>query len=164
MMTGGCKGRSQAAAPLEDFSAPFVFGRFQVPADNPLTKEAVELGRRLFYDPRLSANGKVSCSTCHIQRLAFTDGRTTSVGVSGRPLTFNSMSLANLMWGPQHFFWNGRAATLEEQTLVPLQHADEMAQDLGRLVKELSADSKYRELFKTAYGEINPMAITRALA
>jgi cytochrome c peroxidase len=164
MVTGGCKGRRPAATPLADFSAPFVFGRFEVPADNPLTREAVELGRRLFYDPRLSANGKVSCSTCHIQRLAFTDGRPTGVGVSGRPLAFNSMTLANLMWGPQRFFWNGRATALEEQALVPLQHADEMAQDLGRLVAALKADASYRKLFKIAYGEISSAAITRALA
>jgi len=161
---GGCDRRRREATPLSGFSAPFVFGRFQVPADNPLTEEAVELGRRLFYDPRLSATGTVSCSTCHIQRLAFTDGRTTSVGVSGKPLAFNSMSLANLMWGPQHFFWNGRAATLEEQALIPIQHADEMAQDLGRLVVELAADAIYRELFETAYGETSPAAIARALA
>jgi len=161
---GGCNKPRRVATPLTDFSAPFVFGRFQVPTDNPLTVEAVELGRRLFYDPRLSANGKVSCSTCHKQRLAFTDGRTTGVGVSGRPLAFNSMSLANLMWGPQHFFWNGRAATLEQQALVPLQHADEMAQDLGRLVAQLAADATYRKLFETAYGEINSSAIVRALA
>jgi cytochrome c peroxidase len=164
LVTGGCHKPRRVATPLNDFSAPFVFGRFQVPADNPLTKEAVELGRRLFYDPRLSANGKVSCSTCHIQRLAFTDGRTTSVGVSGKPLAFNSMSLANLMWGPQRFFWNGRVASLEEQVLTPLQHADEMAQDLGRLVKQLAADARYRELFEEAYGEISSAAITRALA
>src|SRR5262249_50075010 len=126
--------------------------RFQVPADNPLTRESVELGRRLFYDPRLSGNGKVSCSTCHIQRLAFTDARVTSVGVSGKPLAFNAMSLANLLWGPQHFFWNGRATRLEEQVLTPLQHPDEMAQDLGRLVAQLRADTKYRKLFETAYG------------
>jgi cytochrome c peroxidase len=164
MSTGGCGKRRPTPTPLSDFSAPFVFGRFQVPPDNPLTKEAVELGRRLFYDPRLSANGKVSCSTCHIQRLAFTDGRATSVGVSGRPLSFNSMSLANLMWGPQRFFWNGRTATLEEQVLTPLQHPDEMAQDLGRLVAQLAADSKYRKLFETAYGEISSSTIARALA
>jgi len=164
MATEGCKKQRRVATPLTDFSAPFVFGRFQVPANNPLTREAVELGRRLFYDPRLSANGRVSCSSCHIQRLAFTDGRKTSVGVSGKPLVFNAMSLANLMWGPQHFFWNGRVATLEEQALVPLQHADEMAQDLGRLVKELSADATYRELFETAFGEISPVTIPRALA
>jgi cytochrome c peroxidase len=164
MTGGGCyKGRS-SATPLTDFSAPFVFGRFQVPADNPLTRESVELGRQLFYDPRLSVNGKVSCSTCHIQRLAFTDGRATSVGVSSKPLTFNAMSLANLMWGPQRFFWNGRATTLEEQVLTPLQHPDEMAQDLGRLAKELAVDAKYRKRFETAYGEVSPAAIAKALA
>src|SRR5262249_2879164 len=107
MGAGGGRKRRPAASPPRGFSAPFCFGRFQVPTNNPLTVEAVELGRRLFYDPRLSANGKVSCSTCHIQRLAFTDGRATGVGVSGKPLAFNSMSLANLLWGPQHFFWNG---------------------------------------------------------
>ncbi len=164
MVTGGCRKPRRAATPLTGFSAPFVFGRFQVPADNPLTVESVELGRRLFYDPRLSANGRVSCSTCHIQRLAFTDGRTTGVGVSGRPLAFNSMSLANLMWGPQRFFWNGRAASLEEQALVPLQHADEMAQDLKRLVRQLADDALYRKLFETTYGEISSSTIARALA
>jgi cytochrome c peroxidase len=165
MATGGCHDRPRrTATPLADFSAPFVFGRFQVPDDNPLTQESVKLGRRLFYDPRLSANGKVSCSTCHIQRLAFTDGRATGVGVSGRPLAFNSMSLANLMWGPQRFFWDGRVATLEEQALVPLQHADEMAQDLGRLVAQLGADPTYRKLFEAAYGEISAANIARALA
>jgi cytochrome c peroxidase len=164
LVTGGCHKPRRAATPLADFSAPFVFGRFQVPTDNPLTKESVQLGRRLFYDPRLSANGRVACSTCHIQRLAFTDGRTTGIGVSGRPLAFNSMSLANLLWGPQRFFWNGRVISLEEQALVPLQHADEMAQDLGRLVKELAADARYRELFETAYGGISSGAIARALA
>lgn len=164
LAAGGCDSRHRATTPLSDFSAPFVFGHFQVPADNPLTRESVELGRRLFYDPRLSATGAVSCSTCHIQRLAFTDGRATSVGVSGKPLAFNSMSLANLMWGPQHFFWNGRAATLEEQAVTPIQHPDEMAQDLGRLVARLSADADYREMFEAAYGEVSESAITRALA
>ncbi len=107
--------------PLSGFVAPFVFGRFHLPADNPLTQEAFELGRRLFYDPRLSIDNTVSCSTCHKQRLAFTDGRKTGVGVSGKPLAFNSMSLANLMWGPRHFFWNGRAATLEHPRTTTCQ-------------------------------------------
>ena len=160
---GGCAPRPKPT-PLAGFSAPFVFGRFEVPADNPLTEEAVELGRRLFYDRRLSGNDTVSCSTCHLQRLAFTDGRKTSVGVSGEPMAFNAMSLANLMWGPRHFFWNGRAATLEEQALVPIRHPDEMAQDVDRLVEELAADADYRALFGVAYGEISEPAITRALA
>jgi len=155
---------ARAPTPLADFSAPFVFGRFQVPSDNPLTKESVELGRRLFYDPRLSGNNTVSCSTCHMQRLAFTDGRPTGVGITGKPLAFNSMSLANLMWGPRLFFWNGRAASLEEQALVPIQHPDEMAQDLDELLDELGEDEIYRELFDVAYGEMNSATIGAALA
>jgi cytochrome c peroxidase len=155
---------SPAATPLEGFSAPFVFGRFSLPEDNPLTNEAVELGRRLFYDPRLSGDNTVSCATCHVQSLAFSDGKKTGVGVSGEPLAFNSMSLANLMWGPRHFFWNGRAASLEEQALAPIQHPDEMAQDLEELVDELGADETYQELFDIAYGEITPSSIARALA
>jgi cytochrome c peroxidase len=160
---GGCDARRPGPTPLARFSAPFVFGRFEVPADNPLTEESVELGRRLFYDRRLSGNDSVSCATCHQQRLAFTDGRRTAVGVSGKPLAFNSMSLANLMWGAPRFFWDGRAATLEAQALVPIQHPDEMAEDPQRLVAELRAVLGYRALFETAYGEISALT-SRALA
>jgi cytochrome c peroxidase len=156
--------RPPVTTPLQSFSAPFVYGRFQVPEDNPLTEESVVLGHRLFYDSRLSKNNMVSCSTCHMQSLAFTDGKKTSVGVSGKPLAFNSMSLANLMWGPQRFFWNGRAASLEEQALIPLQHADEMAQDPEQLMSELRDDPGYRELFDAAYGEISLSAVAAALA
>jgi cytochrome c peroxidase len=156
--------RAGSGTPLHGFEAPFVFGRFQLPADNPLTEEAVELGRRLFYDPRLSGDNTVSCSTCHLQRLAFTDGKPTAVGVSGEALAFNSMSLANLMWGPRRFFWNGRASTLEEQALVPIQHPDEMAQDLDDLVDELAEDETYRLLFDAAYGGLSPTSIAAALA
>ena len=155
---------SNRATPITDFSAPFVFGQFRVPEDNPLTDEAVELGRRLFYDVRLSGNNEVSCSTCHRQQLAFTDGRQTAIGVSGKALALNSMSLANLMWGPRHFFWNGRVTSLEEQALVPIQHADEMDQSLAELVDELKADSQYRSLFSIAYGRISNENIAKALA
>jgi cytochrome c peroxidase len=150
--------------PLRHFSAPFVFGHFRVPDDNPLTEEAVRLGRMLFYDTRLSGNNTVACATCHIQRLAFTDGKVRAVGVSGKPLPFNSMSLANLMWGPQHFFWNGRADSLEQQALIPIRDSDEMNQDLDQLVEELQADERYPALFRRAYGEISAENIARALA
>ena len=152
------------ATPLKGFSAPFVYGRFEVPEDNPLTEESVVLGRRLFYDRRLSGDNAVSCSTCHIQRLAFTDGKPTGVGVSHKPLAFNSMSLANLLWGPRHFFWNGRVTSLEQQALVPLQNPDEMAQDPEQLISELGEDPNYRELFAVAYGEISLTAVSAALA
>jgi cytochrome c peroxidase len=161
---GGCEPERPAPTPLAAFSVPFVFGRFQLPADNPLTEESVALGRRLFHDRRLSGTNTVACATCHLQRLAFTDGRRTSVGVSGRPLQFNSMSLANLLWGPPRFFWDGRAATLEEQALVPVQHPDEMAQDLDELVDELAGDATYPALFAAAYGDISAANVARALA
>ena len=149
---------------LRGFTAPFVFGNFSAPADNPLTEEAVQLGRRLFYDKQLSGDNTVSCSTCHMQHLAFTDGKARAVGVSGKPLEFNSMSLANLLWGAQRFFWNGRAGSLEEQALVPIQHPDEMAQDLDELVGELETDETYADQFRGAYGRISADNIARALA
>ena len=152
------------ATPIQNFSAPFVYGHFRVPEDNPLTEEGVQLGRMLFYDPRLSGNNTVSCSTCHVQHLAFTDGKARAVGVSGKPLGFNSMSLANLMWGPQHFFWNGRVRSLEQQALIPIQNPDEMNQDMDELLEELSADDAYRELFQRAYGRISPEHIAKAIA
>mgnify|MGYP000159165748 CR=1 FL=1 len=94
-----------APTPLQNFKAPFVFGKFSVPKDNPLTEEGVALGRKLFYDPLLSANNQVSCADCHMQEKAFSDGKARSVGVSGKPTEFNSMALVNLMWGPERFFW-----------------------------------------------------------
>ena len=149
---------------IQNFSAPFVFGQFNLPEDNPLTEEAFQLGRRLFYDPMLSGNNAVSCSTCHLQQLAFTDGKAKSVGVSGKPLDFSSMSLANLLWGPQRFFWNGRVTSLEEQALIPIQHPDEMDQDLDELVSELSSEPEYRRMFQAAYGEVSADNLARALA
>ncbi|GAA0859000.1 cytochrome-c peroxidase [Aliiglaciecola litoralis] len=146
------------------FSAPFVFGRFIIPQDNPLTVESIALGRRLFYDPKLSGNNQVSCATCHKQHLAFTDGLPHSIGVSGNPLPFNSMSLANLLWGPQLLFWNGRASSLEEQALQPIEHVDEMAQDLSLLLEELASDAVYHKMFAEAYGNVSLDAIAKALA
>ena len=150
--------------PIQNFSLPFVFGHFRVPEDNPLTEEGVQLGRMLFYDTRLSGDNTVSCSTCHLQHLAFTDGKARAVGVTGKPLVFSSMSLANLMWGPQHFFWNGRAASLEEQALLPIQKFDEMNQDIDELLDELSADDTYPALFARAYGRISPEHSAKAIA
>jgi cytochrome c peroxidase len=149
---------------LVEFTAPYVFGRFSLPEDNALTTESVALGRRLFYDPILSSNNQVSCATCHQQALAFTDGLPTSVGVSGTPLAFNAMSLVNLMWGPQHFFWDGRSASLEDQALHPIEHRDEMARDMDQLVAALKQDDSYQKLFKQAFGKVSAQGIVKALA
>jgi len=149
---------------LVEFTTPFVFGRFIVPENNPLTQESVLLGRRLFYDPILSSNNQVSCATCHKQILAFTDGLKTSVGISGIPLAFNAMSLVNLMWGPKHFFWDGRASSLEEQAIQPIKNVDEMARNIDSLIIILKNDNTYSRLFKQAFGEITEQNIAKALA
>ena len=91
-----------------------------IPADNPMTVEGVTLGRFLFYEERLSADNSMSCASCHAPAFAFTDSsRAVSTGIDGIAGTRSAMALINLGWG-QSFFWDGRAATLEEQVLQPV--------------------------------------------
>lgn len=95
------------------------------PEDNPLTAEKIALGRRLFFDRRLSRDGSLSCSSCHDPARAFSDGRSLAVGVSGRVGRRNSPALINRGYG-RSFFWDGRVATLEEQVLKPIEDPNEM--------------------------------------
>lgn len=147
-------------------SYPANFGnRINVPADNPTTKEGVYLGRLLFYKKSLSANNKLSCSTCHQQDKAFTDGKAFSEGVDDVLTSRNSMSLANLLW-TRKFFWDGRAGSLEEQAVIPLTNPHEMGQSLDRSAQKLGATSVYPALFKLVYGddEITGDRIIKAIA
>jgi cytochrome c peroxidase len=96
-----------------------------VPENNPLTLEKIELGRKLFFDTRLSRTEAVSCSSCHEVKKAFTDGRTVSEGVFGRRGTRNAPTVINRGYGTAQF-WDGRAATLEQQVLKPIQDPNEM--------------------------------------
>lgn len=135
------------------------------PEDNPTTEEGVALGRMLFYETALSANNKISCATCHEQRRAFTDGKDFSAGADGVLQTRNTMSLANLLW-VRHFFWDGRAGSLEEQAVTPLTSAHEMGQSLAASVEKLRAKKIYAIRFNAAFGSdsITPACILKALA
>jgi cytochrome c peroxidase len=95
------------------------------PENNPLTAEKLELGRRLFFDRRLSRDGLISCSSCHDPDRAFSDARAVAVGVFGRQGRRNSPALINRGYG-RLFFWDGRAASLEEQVLKPIEDPNEM--------------------------------------
>jgi cytochrome c peroxidase len=131
---------------------PAYFGnRINITDDNPLTVEGVALGRMLFYDPRLSANGHISCASCHQQARAFTDGRAFSPGFDGTPTRRNAMTLANLLW-VRHFFWDGRAASLDEQALTPLTDVHEMGLPLDSSVSRLRTAGFYGPLFAAAFG------------
>ncbi len=96
-----------------------------VPDHNPLTREKVELGKKLFFDTRLSRDQTVSCATCHIPESAFTDERPVGVGIAGRKGRRRVPRIVNRGYG-KSFFWDGRAATLEEQVLKPIQDPNEM--------------------------------------
>jgi cytochrome c peroxidase len=95
------------------------------PESNPLTAENIELGRRLFFDRRLSRDGSVSCATCHIPNRAFSSPLAVSVGVGDRRGTRNVPALINRGYG-RAFFWDGRTSSLEEQVLKPIQDPNEM--------------------------------------
>lgn len=115
-----------------------------VPPDNPITDEKVELGRRLFADPRLSKDGTIACTSCHDPERAFTKPDAVSPGVFGRKGRRNSPTIVNRAWG-RMFLWDGRATTLERQVLLPIQDPNEMdlepaeaAQRVGVSLNDLS--------------------------
>ncbi len=146
-------------------SYPTYFGnRINTTEDNPLTVEGIDLGRRLFYERRLSANNSISCASCHRQAHAFADDRAFSLGFDGTPTKRNSMSLTNLLW-VRHFFWDGRAPSLEAQALVPLTDPHEMGQPLDNSASKLRATASYAPLFGAAFGSdsITPDRIIHAL-
>lgn len=122
------------------------------PADNPTTPEKAELGRILFFDPVLSENNDVACATCHHPDYGFSDGRATSMGTSGVELPRNALTLWDVAY-VKSLFWDGRVDNLEDQALVPLTHADEMAvSDPAAMAAELAAIPEYAALFDAAFG------------
>jgi cytochrome c peroxidase len=152
--------------PLNDFSAPFYFSLFELPSDNPLTNEGVELGRMLFYDTKLSKDNTISCATCHQQSRAFTDGKVVGEGIRGQKMDRNSMSLVNMLWSTSHKFWDGRAANLEDQALQPIENPKEMDLKLNELLIRLNSDSVYKSKSKSAFNtnEIREEHVAKALA
>jgi cytochrome c peroxidase len=107
-----------------------------IPEDNPLTPEKIALGRKLFFDRRLSRDLSISCATCHVPKRAFTDGRPVAVGVFGRKGTRSAPTLVNRAYGASHF-WDGRMPTLEQQVLKPIQDPNEMDMTLEEVVARL---------------------------
>ena len=134
-----------------DFGLPNYLMAVIVPADNPTTKEGVELGRKLFYDPILSGNKKQSCAGCHKQELAFTDSKEISIGAQGKKAHRNSMTLVNLGWQDK-YFWDGKASSLEEAIHFPVMDSLEMNADTTEIKKRLNADHDYKILFSKAFG------------
>lgn len=137
-----------------------------IPPDNPMTVEGVALGRYLFYEERLSGDNTMSCSSCHSPAYAFTDSAgAVSTGIDGIAGTRSSMALINLGYG-QRFFWDGRAATLEDQILMPVPNPIEMHETWPHAMSELQADAAYPGLFNAAFGTstIDSLLAAKAIA
>ncbi len=137
------------------------------PSTNPITDAGAALGRVLFYDKRLSLNNTVACASCHQQAHGFSDPAVLSKGFNGGLTARHSMGLSNARYYRRgRFFWDERAATLEDQVLQPIQNEVEMGLTLSQLTTKLSSVDYYAPLFKAAFGttEITSERISRALA
>ena len=140
------------------------FPRPSLPPDNPLTVEGVALGKRLFRERRLSGNGTQDCMACHHPPLGFSDRRPFSIDAFGDIGKRQSMPLANLAWRSS-FFWDGRASTLRQQVLMPIEDRTEMHASLPEVARMLADDPEYPEMFESAFGspKIDADRIARAL-
>ncbi len=148
-------------------TTPLISGQVNTPANNPITDNGATLGRVLFYDKNLSVNNTVACASCHKQAFAFADPQTKSKGFNGGLTHRNSMGLTDAKYYPNgRFFWDQRAATLEDQVLTPIQDSVEMGMTLPQLENKLSNLSYYPPLFAKAFGDnnITSTRISQALA
>ncbi|GAB5536752.1 MAG: hypothetical protein Rubg2KO_30010 [Rubricoccaceae bacterium] len=148
-------------------NVPPVQGDDNTPEDNAITDAGATLGRVLFYDRRLSQNEAISCSSCHLQSMGFSDPEALSTGFDGGKTGRNSMGLAFARYYENgHFFWDERAATLEDQVLMPIQDPVEMGMTLEGVVARLEATTFYPDLFEDAFGtpEITSDRMARAMS
>ena len=121
-------------------------------ANNPVTKDGFELGRRLFYEPRLSRDNSISCGSCHIQSSAFTQhGHDVSHGIDDRLGRRNSPPIMNLAWMP-NYMWDGGIFDLDLQPINPITAHEEMDESVANVISKLQAHPEYPALFKKAYG------------
>lgn len=143
---------------------PANFPIMEIPADNPLTKEGIALGRRLFFDPILSSNKEMACASCHFPTSGFTDDLAVSQGVDGIAGTRSAMALFNTGYYTKGLFWDGSVVTLEEQALLPVEDPIELHHDWETVTAELSQHDLYPSLFRQAFGIEKSNEITKELA
>jgi cytochrome c peroxidase len=138
---------------------------FYVPADNPMTVEKIELGRLLFFDKRLSKDNTVACANCHIPALAFTDGQAVSAGIKSLQGGRSAPTAINRAFSKAQF-WDGRAATLEEQSIGPFINLIEHGfQDYDEMIQKMKRIEGYRKQFKKVFGaDITIEGVGKAIA
>jgi cytochrome c peroxidase len=156
LLVNACKksgGGNSCPQPLElQIPAGFPAPQYSF-TGNPLTKEGFELGRKLFYDGRLSKDGNFPCASCHQQFAAFaTFDHPLSHGFNNQFTLRNSPGLFNMAWSKE-MHWDGGIANIEVQPLAPITAPNEMAEDINNVITKLQADEVYRKMFTAAFGD-----------
>jgi cytochrome c peroxidase len=161
ILSVGCRtpGNDKPIGKVVAIKAPLGLPPVPIPADNPPTVQTIALGRKLFYDPRLSKNNTVSCASCHKPNIGFTDGLAIARGIGGLIGKRNAPTLLNAAYSPLQF-WDGRAGTLETQSAFPIADPVEMNQPHDVFVGKIRRDPTYKAEFAQAFG---PGAITLGL-
>jgi len=149
--TASSQPTSKRIATENGIPLPPTFPRPNLPQDLEANPARLELGRRLFHETLLSRSATLSCASCHLADHGLSDPRPLSVGEQGRNGRRNAMPLFNLAWKPS-FFWDGRAASLREQVLIPIEDHRELNEDLANVVTKLEADPAYKAGFAEAFG------------
>ena len=144
---------------------PAELSKSVIPPGSPLTPAAVSLGAKLFFDSRLSGDGKVACGTCHDPARAFTDGRPVSIGIGGRAGQRNAPTILNALYNKTQF-WDGRVDTLEQQAALPITNPFEMGSaSIGDAVSGVAGDANYQRQFTSAFGRgVNEQDLFTAIA
>ena len=150
---------------LQQVGAPAELTREAIPPDNPQSSKKISLGKKLFFERRLSVDGTVSCSTCHDPQLAFTDRKPLSVGIKGRLGQRNAPTILNALYNKTQF-WDGRVNTLEEQAANPIVNAFEMGHStLDTAVAQIARVEEYQQAFQRVFGRPpNGPDLLRAIA
>jgi len=136
-----------------------------VPKDNPMTAEKISLGKQLYFDGRLSADNKVSCASCHDPAKGFSNGERFATGVEGKKGGRSAPTVINTAYQTLQF-WDGRAKTLEDQALGPIQNPIEMNMTLDAVIKKLNGIEGYKTQFKKVFGTegVTSDGIAKAIA
>ena len=165
-----CKRDDKKVEEIKHDTTPYVLETGSFPPnlinpDNKLTIQGVKLGKMLFYEKQMSGDGTLACAGCHMQEFAFTDTAQFSTGIRGKKGGRQAMTIFNMAWHGNEFFWDGRAHLLRDQSTKPIQDELEMDETLENVIKKLSAIQMYKDQFKRAFGseEINELKISLAL-
>lgn len=161
---GGTAGVWSAMIQAEPPQVPLGLPPLKIPADNPLTEEKIALGKQLYFDPRLSRDGAVSCASCHDPAKGYSNGERFATGVDNQQGGRSAPVVINAAYNTMQF-WDGRAGSLEEQALGPIQNPIEMNLTLEEATERLNAIPGYREQFQKIFGtDATSEGIAQAIA